>query len=116
MVGYSSNWARSWHISSLRFFSYVIGSFFYFTNQNFVIQYGSDGKWKLSWHIFACLVFLFPAFLPFFSSLIERLTLAVARGIITVVLILFILLLFCEGGGGRVGMVGIGFVEMSLLS
>ena len=49
----------------------------------------------------------------FFSSLIERLTLAVTRGIITVVLILFILLLFCGGGGGRVGM---GFVEMSLLS
>ena len=98
MVGYSSNWARSWHISSLRFFSHVIGSFFYFTNQNFVIQYGSDGKWKLSWHIFACLVFLFPAFL-LFSSLIERLTLAVTRGIITVVLILFILLLFCGGVG-----------------
>ena len=112
-MGYSSNWARSWHISSLRFFSHVIGSFFYFTNQNLVIQYGSVGKWKLSWRIFACLVFLFPVFLLFFSSLIERLTLAVTRGIITVVLILFILLLFCGGGGGRVGM---GFVEMSLLS
>ena len=47
-------------------YNYVIGSFFYFTNQNLVIQYGSDGKWKLSWHIFACLVFLFPAFLLFF--------------------------------------------------
>lgn len=66
IVGYSSNWARPWHISSQRFFSYVIGSLFYFTNQNLVIQYGSDGKWKLSWHIFACLVFLFPAFLLFF--------------------------------------------------
>ena len=36
----------------------------------------------------------------FFSSLIERLTLAVARGIISVVLILFILLLFFAEGKG----------------
>lgn len=112
MVGYSSKWARSWHISSLRFFSHVIGSFFYFTNQNLVIQYGSDGKQKLSWHIFACLVFLFPAFLLFFffanraphTGSYHR----YYNGCFN-----FILLLFCGGGGGRVGM---GFVEMSLLS
>ena len=66
MVGYSSSGARSWHISSLRVFSHVISSFFYFTNQNLVIQYGSDGKCKLSWHIFTCLVFLFAAFWFFF--------------------------------------------------
>ena len=112
MVGYSSNWARSWDISSLRFFSHVIGSFFYFTNQNLVIQYGSDGKWKLSWHIFACLVFLFPAFLLFFffanraphTGSYHRYYNSCFN---------FILLLFYGGGGGRVGM---GFVEMSLLS
>ena len=98
MVGYSSNWARSWDISSLRFFSHVIGSFFYFTNQNLVIQYGSDGKCKLSWHIFTCLVFRFAAFCFFFSSVIERLTLAVTIGIITVVLILYYFF-FAEGVG-----------------
>ena len=68
MVRYSSNRARSWHLSSLRFFSHVIGSFFSFTNQNLVIQNGSDGKWTLSWHVFACLTFLFPAFLLFFVA------------------------------------------------
>ena len=65
MVGYSSNRARSLHMSSLRFFSHV-GPFFYLTNQTLVIQNVSDGKWTLSWRIFACLIFLFPAFLLFF--------------------------------------------------
>lgn len=62
-------------------------------------------------------MFLFLAFLLFFSSLIELLsiTLAVARGIMMVVLILFILL-FCGEGGKRLGTVGIRFVQMSLLS
>ena len=57
-------------------------------------------RWQIEavWHIFACLVFLFPAFLLFFSSLIERLTLAVTIGIITVVLILYYFF-FAEGVG-----------------
>ena len=111
MVGYSSNWARSWHISSLRFFSHVIGSFFYFTNQNLVIQYGADGKCKLSWHIFTCLVFLFAAFCFFFSSVIERLTLAVAMqryytgcfNFIYFIIIIISIIFFFGGGGGGVG-------------
>ena len=117
MVGYSSNRARSCHISSLRVFSHVINSFFYFTNQNLVIQYGSHGKCKLSWHIFTCLVFLFAAFLLlfFFANraphtgschaeilywLFQFYIITIIIIIIIIIVIIVIIIIFFGGGEG----------------
>ena len=116
MVGYSSNRARSWHISSLRVFSHVINSFFYFTNQNLVIQNGSDGKCKLSWHIFTCLVFLFAAFLLFFffanraphtgschAEVLYWFQFYIIIIIIIIIVIIVIIIIFFFGGGEGLG-------------